>query len=64
MFAIFITVSANGRVMYSTIEAFLEKQPNMVTEYRSIATVNETLILTGNHLVYARRSADDQFNPM
>ena len=35
-----------------------------MTQYKSIATVNETLILTGNHLIYARENFDDKFNPM
>ena len=60
----FASVSSSGTVKYSAVKAFLKKQPKMVAEYKSIATVNETLTLSGNHLVYARKVVDDQCNPM
>ena len=60
----FDKVSSNGKVMYSKVGAFLKKWPNIMTQYKSITTVNGTISLTGNHLVYARRNILDQFNPM
>ena len=59
-----IPVSSSGTVKYSVIKAFLKNQPKRVTEYKLIATLNETLTLSGNHLIYARKSVDDQYNPM
>ena len=59
-----IAVSSTGTVKYSAITVFLKNQPKRVTEYKSIATLNETLTLSGNHLIYARKSVDDQYNPM
>ena len=57
------TVSSSGAISYSPIEAFLKKQPKMITNNKLIKTANETLTLTGNHLVFARKNVDDQFNP-
>ena len=60
----FHTVSPTGTVTYSEVRAFIEKQPDIMIQCKSIATVNETLILTGNHLVFAREKIASQFNPM
>ena len=57
-------VSSSGTDTYSEIRAFLKKQPNMVMQFKSIATLNESLTLTGNHLLYAQKTINDQFNPM
>ena len=61
----FDTVSPTGEVTYSEVIAFLKKQPNMITQYKSITTIcNKTLALTGNHLVYARKGFASQFDMM
>ena len=60
----FDIVSSAGIVTYSEVTSFLKKQPNIMTEYKSITTLNGTITLTGNHLVYARKVFADQFNPM
>ena len=60
----FHTVSSGGILTYSQVTMFL-KQPNQILKYQSITTVgNETLSLTGNHLVYARKCNSDQFIPV
>ena len=58
------TVSSNGTITHIKITAFLKKQPNLITNYKSIETGNKTLILTGNHLIFARKGFADFFNPM
>ena len=56
---------SGGEVIYSEVRTFLERQPSIITKYKSITTFgNKTLTLTGNRLVYARRNSGDQFNPM
>ena len=60
----FNTVSSSGTVTYSEVKAFLENKPDTMIEFKSIATINETLILTGNHLIFARQKFAAQFNPM
>ena len=57
-------VSLSGKLTYSEVRAFLKKQPHIMTQCKSIVTVNETINLTGNHLVFARENSDDQFNEM
>ena len=60
-----LIVSSSGSVTYSELVAFLAKLPNVISQYKSISILgNETLILTGNHLVYAKKGSADQFNPM
>ena len=60
----FYTVSSTGMVTYSEVRAFLEKESDIMIQCKSISTVNETLILTGNHLIFAREKFASQFNPM
>ena len=61
----FVKASQNGGVAFSEVRTFLEKSPDMVTQYKSIITFwNQSLSLTRNHLIYARKSFTDKFNPM
>ena len=55
IYAIFYEVSQSDVVIYSEVTAFLKKQPNIMTQYKSIHTGNSTLTLTENHLVYGRK---------
>ena len=64
VYFVFDIVLLSGSVTYSEVRTFLKKQPDVMTQCKLIATANETLILTGNHLVYARENFDDHFNPM
>ena len=59
-----LIVSSTGELTCSEVTTFLKKKRDTVTLYKSTVTVNETLSLTGNHLVYARKTFDYQFNPM
>ena len=59
-----LEVSSIGTITYSEVKGFLQRQPNIVYQYKSIATMKETIILTGNHLIYARKTLDAQFSPM
>ena len=59
----FIIAWLSGTLSYSEVRAFLKKQPSVMTQCKLIATVNESIILTGNHLVFAREKFTDQFNP-
>ena len=62
---IFLTVSVIGTITYSEVRTYLKKVPDITINYRSISFWNETLILTGNHLVYARSCKEaGKFNPM
>ena len=64
-FVISYKVSASGKVIHSKVVAFFKKLPNMITQYKSITTFgNESLIVSGDHLVYAKVSLADQFKPM
>ena len=59
-----LIVSSTGELTFSEVTTFLKKQRDIVMLYKSIVSVNETLSLTGNHLVYARKTFDHRFNPM
>ena len=49
---------------YSAVKAFLKKEQNVITQYKSIVTMNKTLTLSADHLVYARKKLVDKFYPM
>ena len=58
-------VSATGRMTYSKVRTFLKKDPLAMVRYKSITTSsNESLTLSGDHLVFSRKSDNDEFNPM
>ena len=61
---VFHTVSSNGALVYNEVNGFLENQPNMIIQCKSISTEHESLTLTRNHLVYARKTSVGQFNPV
>ena len=65
MFCCFYTVSSMGKVIYSEVITFLQKDPNTIEKYTSITTLcNKSLRLSRNHLVYTRRYSSDEFNAM
>ena len=58
-------VSAHGTVKYSKVRTFLRKNQASINMYKSIATsCNNTIRLTGNHLIYAKKHLMDKFIPM
>ena len=51
--------------MFSEVRMFLQKEPDVLAKYLSIETsCNESLKLSGNHLVYTRKYGNDVFKPM
>ena len=60
----YLTVSSSGTVTYSDVRTFLKKQPNIMIQYKSIVMLNGTLAITGNHLIYARKTFAEELNPM
>ena len=60
----YLIVSSAGIVAYSEVRTFLKKQPSIMTRYKSIATLNGTLAVTGNHLIYARKTFAKELSPM
>ena len=61
---LFCAVSESGALTYSEVIVFLEKQPDIITQYTSINTEYSTITLTGNHLVYGRKQFAAQFHVM
>ena len=58
-------VSSDGTITGSEIRLFLKKQHNVTSIYKTLETSwNNSITLTGNHLIYARQSTNDKFNPM
>ena len=61
----FNIVTTGGRIIYSEVRTFMKKQADMMLKFKSITTYQDkTLTSTGNHLVYARKTLNDKFNPM
>ena len=61
----FYTVSTDGNVIFSEVRTFLHEDHMATSLYVAlIASSNKTIYLTGNHLIYARRSGSDKFNKM
>ena len=65
LFFIIYPVSSDGRVKYSDVRAFLDKDETTIGHYMSITTVtNNTIALSANHLIYANKNINDKFIPM
>ena len=57
--------SSNSEVIYGEVRAFLKIQPDAIVSYKTIKTLwNQTLSLSGNHLIYTRKSGQGIFTPM
>ena len=60
----YLTFPATG-VSYSEVRTFMKRQPTVTTMYKSITTsCNNTINLSRDHLIYARKSRTDEFTPM
>ena len=58
-------VLPSGSVSYSQVTSFMKKQQVITRMYISITTSwNNTLSLSGNHLIYTRKSYMEKFMPM
>ena len=54
-----------GKISYSEVRTFLMKDYSVINMYKSITTsMNRTITLTGNHLIYAKIDKGNQFYPM
>ena len=61
----FHIVSSTGYVTYNEVRTFAEKDHAATLKCQSITTLcNQTLKLSQNHIVYARKFCSDDFNPM
>ena len=61
----FHTGNSHGSLTYSEIKVFMKRQPTDITMYKSITTSsNQTINISGNHIIYRRKSATDKFNPV
>ena len=59
------SVLENGDIIFSEVKAFLKKQPHVTGTYKSITTsTNQTITLSPNHLIYARKAGMEKYTPM
>ena len=50
---------------YSEVRTFMMEDHTVINDYMSITTSwNNTISLTGNHLIYARKNSTKKFNPV
>ena len=60
-----LTVSTDGKIQYSEVRTFMEKQLAVATTFLSVTTSeNKTIDVTGNHFLYARKIFTDSFIPI
>ena len=58
-------MSSTGEMTYSEVIAFLKKNPTALMEYQLITTLhNESIVLSGDHLIFVRKYGSDEFNAM
>ena len=57
-------MTSTGIAKFSEVTAFLKKQQDTTSLYKSIQTNLSTIRLTGKHLIYSRKPDMDKFNPM
>ena len=50
--------------MYSEVKIFLKAQQDVINNYKSITCGNKTIVLSENHLIYAKQTYNDRFTPM
>ena len=62
--SIFVTVLSNGSLTHSEVRTFLHKDGNKIVTYKIIKTLDGSLALSKNHLVFSRRTYNDTFKPM
>ena len=55
----------NGEITFSEVKAFLKKKPHVTGTYKSITTsTNQTITLSPNHLIYARKVETKKYIPV
>ena len=61
----FLPVLPEGNIIYTEVTSFLDKRHATINIYKSIETFgNETISLSGKHLIYGRRKWTEIFKPM
>ena len=61
----FLSASQGSKVTYTEVRRFLKYNPGTIFKFKSITTSwNKTIALTGDHLIYAKKSCDGKFNPV
>ena len=61
----FYLVSPDGTLVFSEVKIFLEKIYTVTSSYKLITTSRKnTLYLTGNHLIYTKKSYTDKYITM
>ena len=59
------TVSHSGNIVYSEIRGFMKKQHTGIVMYKTLTTSkNKTIQLSGDHLIYARKTSLNKYHPM
>ena len=62
---IYYIVSAFGVVTYSEVRTFFHKSKGSTSMYKLLTTdMNNTISLSGNHLIYTRKNEMDTFNAL
>ena len=63
---IFILIGfSNSEMEYGELRTFLKRQSDVIMKYKSITTsMNQTLSLSANHLIYARQNCHERFTPV
>ena len=63
--AFVLSFLAGEGAVYSPVTSFLDKRPDTINIYKSITTSsNNTIRLSANHLIYARKAQTDKFTTM
>ena len=58
-------VSPDGTITHSQVLTFMKKQPKTITMYNEITTSGDnSIILSGDHVMYARKSDKEKFMAM
>ena len=59
------SVGPIGRVTFSEVRGFMKRRDAVTTMYKSISTsLDKTISLSGEHLIYAMKSVYDKFKRM
>ena len=60
----FYLVSEGGKTQFSQVTSFMKRSPLSTAEYLFISTTtNTTIRMTGEHLIYNRKSDAEMFRP-
>ena len=57
-------MTADGSVVYSEVRLFLQRKSKVISTFLSITTLNKTITLSDEHLIYSRKVDSPKFNPV